>query len=534
MSFRSRMSKTYEAIKSYGKQSLSKLAALTNGSKSSVQRQTKKIHHRSEITGADFFETADGELWLRHLVLGATLVFGLQAKVGGARLALFFEIICITEFVGVSESSMLRLKKAMMQKLLQYQKELQPHIDQLASNMSIVVGADETFFDRLLILLFMDLSSGFIFLEQDAPDRKASTWSTKTAVVRHKFKKVLCVASDRGKSIIKFTKNANIHSIAELFHLQQSVVRLFKYAFATKRRSLKKQEKALKKELKQLINDQADAAVIEDCQQSLKDIANKHIIINQGQTTYRQQLTTISTTVHPFDCNGQLTSSSEIYKKLHSSLTVFRSITESCDIKDSKGRLNYFENHIKDMSSLIDLWWQWVNCDLENKGVNPELKSWLTMKLLPVLYWQQQIKKSRASKSLKEYYITLHQEAEKTLHDPHLSNEYMSPQWMDWSKDWVLKFQRSTSQVEGRNARLSEHHHCLRGLGELHIQSDTILSNFWITRDDNTTATERLFKFKPPNVFEWLCDNMPELAQPRQRWKKSKSRILRLEATAAA
>lgn len=55
MSFRSRTSKTYEAIKSYGKQSLSKLAALTNGSKSSVQRQTTKIQHRSEITGADFF-----------------------------------------------------------------------------------------------------------------------------------------------------------------------------------------------------------------------------------------------------------------------------------------------------------------------------------------------------------------------------------------------------------------------------------------------------------------------------------------------
>jgi hypothetical protein len=110
----------------------------------------------------------------------------------------------------------------------------------------------------------------------------------------------------------------------------------------------------------------------------------------------------------------------------------------------------------------------------------------------------------------------------------------MSPQWIDWAKHWVLKFQRSTSQVEGRNGRLSESHHCLRGLGKLQIQTDTILHNYWITRDDNTTAAERLFKFKPPNLFEWLCDNMPELAQPRQRWKKAKSILPEFDVLAVA
>jgi len=123
--------------------------------------------------------------------------------------------------------------------------------------------------------------------------------------------------------------------------------------------------------------------------------------------------------------------------------------------------------------------------------------------------------------------------AESHLSSDPLTEHYISPQWIAWAKEWVLKFQRSSSQVEGRNARLSENHHCLRGMGELHIKSHTIVHNFWITRDDGTTAVERLFKFKPPNLFDWLCDHMPELAQPRKRWRKYKPTVLQVDVVAA-
>lgn len=253
MSFRSKLHKTCEAIKSHGRKSLSKLAQLTGETKSSVHRQIKKINSRSKITGAEFFETFDGEMWLRRLVLAATLVFGLQGNIGEDRLALFFTIINVTSFVGVSASSMGRLKNKMMKMLQIYQKELQPTLDNLAGHLSIVAGADETFFDRLLILLFMDLISGYICLEEAAENRKATTWNNKTALVRSKFKEILCLASDRAKSLIKFTKDTKIKSIAELYHIQQSIVRLFRYAFAAKRRNLNKQKKTVTKELGKLI-----------------------------------------------------------------------------------------------------------------------------------------------------------------------------------------------------------------------------------------------------------------------------------------
>ena len=53
-------------------------------------------------------------------------------------------------------------------------------------------------------------------------------------------------------------------------------------------------------------------------------------------------------------------------------------------------------------------------------------------------------------------------------------------------------------------------------MSEEQLITDVILHNCWITREDGTTATERLFNVKPPNLFAWLVDNMPELPLPRK------------------
>jgi hypothetical protein len=520
MRFKTKIIHTYEYIKLNGKKSLSKLSKLVNQSKSSLHRQIRVIDNRSNIPGADFFETVQGAIWLRRLVLAATLVFGLQGKVGEDRLSLFCNLICIQAFVGVSASSMGRLKNKMMEQIGLYEQELRPTLDKLAADISIVAGADETFFDRLLLLLFMDLSSGYICMEESAENRKATTWGNKTALVRNKFKEILCLTSDRGRSLIKFSKNATIKSIAELFHMQQSIVRVFRYAFASKRESLEKQKKEAIKELDNLIISKASSELIKSQKKIIRDIEERNTVINNGQATYRKELFNISTVTHPFKNNDEAKKSSELSAELNSSLSILRNTAKVCEITDKNKNLNYFEKNIPEMASLVDLWWQWVDCDLEHYNCSHELKEWLRNRLLPAFYWKQQIKKSRASKPLRDYYVELSVKAEEKLHADILTSKPMIEQWSSWAKHWVLKFQRSTSQVEGRNARLSETHHCLRGMSKLQIKTDTILHNVWNKRDDGTTATERLFKFKPPDLFEWLLSNMSELAMPRKSRKQ--------------
>ena len=63
-------------------------------------------------------------------------------------------------------------------------------------------------------------------------------------------------------------------------------------------------------------------------------------------------------------------------------------------------------------------------------------------------------------------------------------------------------FQRSSSNVEGRNGYLSLRHHQLRGLDHPRKREClTAMHNFFLTRADGITAAERFFGQKPRSMF---------------------------------
>ena len=80
----------------------------------------------------------------------------------------------------------------------------------------------------------------------------------------------------------------------------------------------------------------------------------------------------------------------------------------------------------------------------------------------------------------------------------------------------AAKYQRTTSAIEGRNARLSQHYFATRGVNKDHVNSLTVLHNFWIKRDDGTSAANRLCGVDPPDFFEWLLGYMQDIPLPRK------------------
>jgi hypothetical protein len=75
-------------------------------------------------------------------------------------------------------------------------------------------------------------------------------------------------------------------------------------------------------------------------------------------------------------------------------------------------------------------------------------------------------------------------------------------QLQDKAKTLAEVFQRSSSNVEGRNGYLSLRNHQLRGLD--YPRKRTCLSaihNFCLTRTGGTTAAERFFGQKPRSMF---------------------------------
>ena len=79
----------------------------------------------------------------------------------------------------------------------------------------------------------------------------------------------------------------------------------------------------------------------------------------------------------------------------------------------------------------------------------------------------------------------------------------------------VTQFHRASSAVEGRNGYLSQRHHLQRGFWKNHLPVLTVIHNFDLKRTDGTTAAQRLFARKFPNLFAWVMEQMGELPRPR-------------------
>jgi hypothetical protein len=80
------------------------------------------------------------------------------------------------------------------------------------------------------------------------------------------------------------------------------------------------------------------------------------------------------------------------------------------------------------------------------------------------------------------------------------------------AKRLAVVFQRSSSNVEGRNGYLSLRSHQLRGL-DLPRKREcfTAIHNFFLTRPDGTTAAERFFGQRPRSMFAAVLESV-ELA----------------------
>jgi hypothetical protein len=106
-------------------------------------------------------------------------------------------------------------------------------------------------------------------------------------------------------------------------------------------------------------------------------------------------------------------------------------------------------------------------------------------------------------------------------------------QWLTWAEWMSGNFHRASSAVEGRNGCLSQMYHNGRGLTATRLKALTVIHNFDIKQRDGTTAAERLFNTKLPDLFDWLVGQMGELPLARQGKKRKISNPLNLKSVAA-
>ena len=93
-------------------------------------------------------------------------------------------------------------------------------------------------------------------------------------------------------------------------------------------------------------------------------------------------------------------------------------------------------------------------------------------------------------------------------------------------------FQRSSSCVEGRNGYLALYHHSLHRLGDRKMAALTTVHNYFVKRQDDTTAAERFFGSKPKDLFGWVLDQVDLPGYPARKRSQPKPKEFLAQAAA--
>lgn len=494
------------------------MATLVKRSKSCVHRHELSRVRRNQHPESEFWETEAGEEWLKLLVFAVLYTFGIGCHVGADKLAIFFQLIRIDTHVGTSASAM-RNQMNNMEKLLPL---FQQRCENEASSQTrkAVLAADETFFGDFLILVLMDLSSGYLILEDISDDRSFDTWLTKaTPRLQALGLDVDHVISDRAKALIKLAVTGfDCQSGADTFHAQYDVSKWLGAKLGRRKTQAEKQHEATLKTLakKSMTDDSAlfEQAILDQqaCAESQETLAD-----------YHENLLGISDEIHPFSIlNNTCNDSKAVISGLEQRAHAFEKIAQSQNIADPKQIMRKFRNQFEDLAMNITFWWLWVTEILTDLAIDDVTKHWLTHTLLPVIYWHQQWQKTKNPKQ-REKYKQAWQRAVHALQADAFSatlSESELERWLAWAGWMTRKFHRSSSAVEGRNGFLSQMYHNGRGLTEKRLRALTVIHNYGIKRLDGTTAAMRLFDREFPDLFSWLITEMGVLPLPRKGRKR--------------
>ncbi|MCP4161657.1 MAG: hypothetical protein GY760_16410 [Deltaproteobacteria bacterium] len=512
MKNRSRTLKIYPTLCESVKLSVRKIAELTGISKSAAHRHKKTILKRNDFPESYLWESEEGLIFLKRLYYGSIILLCVQCGIGAKKLTEFFMFLRLDQHIGVKPSTIKKNANEICEMLGKYKEEQEQ--TQLDKPLKIVGGIDETFFNEMILVL-MDLSSGYLFVEEESDSKTYDTWYEKAKKVADRFKiKFEYFVSDRAKQLIKLAvQGFKCSSIPDLFHASNELVKQFGMSMNKKKANIQKKvaeavaQLALLKELSQDIS--AQEIIVNELQKQQE-------VINKGCSNYHEVLHRLSKTVHPFNIESLSPVTSAMVRIiLYTILKDAEALKEEFNISSKKNHLKKFKNQIEELASLIDIWWLWVDKRLQSDDISNDLRTWIKKYLLPLLYWEQQAGKTKNT-NLKEAYQSAADKARLAFDEHPLTQEFIQNEeiisWADWM---VCNFQRTSSAVEGRNGWLTQMHHNGRGFTPKRLKAQTVFHNYYLKRPDGTTAAERLFRTKFPDPIEWVVERMGDLPLPR-------------------
>src|SRR5262244_643495 len=231
MGFWEKSQQIFKCLCEHGTQSVRCLAQQTGLSKSSVHRLQQAMERRGAHPESWLWETEEGRQWLTRLVVATLYTFGLKRGVGLDTMSEFFARLHLETQVGCSPSALRGVMQALEAALLETAASWEQDGCASGTVREIIGAVDETFLERM-ILVFMDLATGYLLLEEVADDRTYPTWK---ALVEERLKAlgtgVLYMVSDRAQALIQLAEQGlECLSMPDFFHVVHELVKSYSLA----------------------------------------------------------------------------------------------------------------------------------------------------------------------------------------------------------------------------------------------------------------------------------------------------------------
>jgi hypothetical protein len=470
-----------------------------------------------------FFHSAPGLAFLHRLVVAIHLVCTEVGACGIRLVCLLLNLTALDRFVAASYGIQQQVNRQVEEAIVSYRHEESARLAKDMPAKAITLTKDETFTGGLC-LVAAEPRSNYIVLEQAAQGRDQQTWQTLMEKALSGLNcQVIQATSDEAPGLLAYVEHyLGAHHSPDLFHVQHELVKAVSGPLATKQRAAAKAASEAQQRLEQVQGQLQEAgeaphkrgpgrpphatASLEQREQAAHVASQEFERISAQREQVAQSIRTIGQVYHLVDLergvrrNGRL-----IAADIHTQIATIRTVAQHEGLSQTcLERIAKAERVVPKMQATIEFVSGYVHKQVRQLDLSPPVSYALHAHLIPACYLERvaQRRTVQAGEPLRELAARLRTPLFQSGGVLAGLSEVQQSQLKQQAQELAEVFQRSSSNVEGRNGSLSLRNHQLRGLDRPRKREClTAIHNFFLTRADGTTAAERFFGQKPRSMF---------------------------------
>jgi hypothetical protein len=479
---------------------------------------------------AQFFQSGPGLAFLHRLVIAFHVVCVEVGACGIRLVCLFLHLTGLNRFVAASYGAQQQVNRRVEEAIVVYHQDETARLATDMPRKDLTVTQDETFTGGLC-LITMDPESNCIIVEQLAQARDQASWNEWMAPALAQLNcQVIQSTSDEAPGLLAYVEHyLEAHHSPDLFHVQHELVKAVSGPMATKERAAHKAVTEAREQLERLqshpqsTGDESakrgadrppkEPVSLEQAEQALKAASREHERLTQQRAQVKASIRGIGHDYHFVDLErGVRRNSQLIAADIQGHIEQMRTLAQPAGLSQTcMERIEKAARVVPKMQATIEFVSGYVRQQVAQLDLTPPVSFVMHAKLIPSYYLDRvaQTRSVSDGASLRG----LAERLRASLFAPGGVLSALSPEAQDHlhveAKRLAAVFQRSSSNVEGRNGYLSLRSHQLRGLDRPRKRECfTTIHNFFLTRPDGTTAAERFFGQKPRSMFSAILDSV--------------------------